>query len=47
MTWRARVRTSLVYLVSIAAGFALSYLVVAFVVFPSGSRRTEDRKSVV
>ena len=36
MTWRARVRTSLVYLVSIAAGFALSYLVVAFVVFPSG-----------
>lgn len=36
MTWRAHVRTSLVYLVSIAAGFALAYLVVAFVVFPSG-----------
>ena len=36
MTWRAKVRTSLVYLVAIVAGFALSYLVVAFVVFPSG-----------
>ena len=36
MNWRATVRTSLVYLVSIAAGFALAYLVVAFVVFPSG-----------
>jgi beta-lactam-binding protein with PASTA domain len=36
MTWRARVRTSLLYLVAIVAGFALSYLVVAFVVFPSG-----------
>ncbi len=36
MNWRARVRTSLVYLVSIAAGFALAYLLVAFVVFPSG-----------
>lgn len=36
MNWRGRVRTSLVYLVSIAAGFALAYLVVAFVVFPSG-----------
>jgi serine/threonine-protein kinase len=35
MTWRARVRTSLVYLVAVVAGFALSYLVVAFVVFPS------------
>jgi beta-lactam-binding protein with PASTA domain len=36
MSWRSRVRTSLVYLVSIVAGFALAYLVVAFVVFPSG-----------
>jgi serine/threonine-protein kinase len=36
MTWRSKVRTSLLYLVSIVAGFALSYLVVAFVVFPSG-----------
>jgi beta-lactam-binding protein with PASTA domain len=36
MMWRTRVRTSLVYLVSIAAGFAFAYLVVAFVVFPSG-----------
>jgi beta-lactam-binding protein with PASTA domain len=36
MSWRSRVRTSLVYLVSIVAGFALSYLVVAFIVFPAG-----------
>ena len=36
MSWRTRVRTSLVYLVSIVAGFALAYLVVAFVVFPAG-----------
>jgi serine/threonine-protein kinase len=36
MTWRSTVRTSLVYLVAIVAGFALSYLVVAFVIFPSG-----------
>jgi len=36
MTWRSKVRTSLLYLVAIVAGFALSYLVVAFVVFPSG-----------
>jgi serine/threonine-protein kinase len=36
MTWRTRVRTSLVYLVSILAGFALAWLIVAFVVFPAG-----------
>jgi serine/threonine-protein kinase len=36
LNWRGRVRTSLVYLVSIAAGFALAYLIVAFVVFPAG-----------
>ena len=36
MSWRSRVRTSLVYLVAIVAGFALSYLVVAFFVFPAG-----------
>ena len=36
MSWRSRVRTSLVYLVSIIAGFATAYLVVAFVVFPAG-----------
>ncbi len=36
MSWRSRVRTSLVYLVSIAAGFGLAWLVVAFVVFPAG-----------
>jgi eukaryotic-like serine/threonine-protein kinase len=36
MNWRGRFRKSLVYLVSIVAGFTLAYLVVAFVVFPSG-----------
>lgn len=36
MSWRTGVRTSLLYLVSIVAGFALAYLIVAFVVFPSG-----------
>jgi serine/threonine-protein kinase len=35
MKWRAGVRTSLVYLVSVVAGFALAYLVVAFIVFPT------------
>jgi beta-lactam-binding protein with PASTA domain len=35
MTWRARLRGSFPYLLAIVAGFALSYLVVAFVVFPS------------
>jgi serine/threonine-protein kinase len=36
MSWRTSVRTSLVYIVSLLAGFALAWLVVAFVVFPSG-----------
>jgi len=36
MNWRGHVRTSLVYLVSIVAGFTLAYLLVAFVVFPAG-----------
>ena len=36
MSWRSRVRTSLVYVVSIVAGFALAWLIVAFVVFPTG-----------
>jgi eukaryotic-like serine/threonine-protein kinase len=36
MRWRSRVRTSLVYLVSIVAGFSLAWLIVAFVVFPAG-----------
>ncbi len=36
MRWRAGVRTSLLYLVSVVAGFALAYMVVAFVVFPAG-----------
>lgn len=33
--WRSGVRTSLLYLISIVAGFALAYLVVAFFIFPS------------
>jgi eukaryotic-like serine/threonine-protein kinase len=36
MSWRSKVRTSLLYLVSIAAGFALAWLIVAFIVFPTG-----------
>jgi len=36
MTWRARFRKSLVYLVAIVAGFSLAYLLVAFVIFPAG-----------
>ena len=36
MNWRAHVRTSLVYLVAIVAGFSLAYLLVAFVIFPAG-----------
>ena len=36
MTWRSRVRTSLVYLVSVVAGFAIAWLIIAFVVFPTG-----------
>jgi eukaryotic-like serine/threonine-protein kinase len=36
MNWRAKFRTSLIYLVSIVAGFTLAYLLVAFVVFPAG-----------
>ena len=36
MSWRTTVRTSLVYLLAIVAGFATAYLIVAFVVFPAG-----------
>jgi serine/threonine-protein kinase len=36
MSWRSKVRTSLVYLVSIVAGFSLAWLIVALVVFPTG-----------
>jgi serine/threonine-protein kinase len=36
MSWRSKVRTSLIFLVSIVAGFSLAWLVVAFVVFPTG-----------
>jgi beta-lactam-binding protein with PASTA domain len=36
MSWRSRVRTSLVYLVSMVAGFSLAWLIVAFAVFPAG-----------
>jgi beta-lactam-binding protein with PASTA domain len=36
MRWRSRVRASLVYLVSIVAGFSIAWLFVAFFVFPTG-----------
>jgi len=36
LNWRGRVRTSLVYLVAIASGFAVAYLIVAFFLFPAG-----------
>ena len=36
MNWRARFRTSLVYLVAAVVGFSLAYLIVAFVIFPAG-----------
>jgi serine/threonine-protein kinase len=36
MSWRSRIRTSLVYLVAVVAGFGLAYLLVAFLVFPAG-----------
>jgi serine/threonine-protein kinase len=36
MSWRSGVRTSLVYLLSIIAGFTLAWLIVAFVIFPTG-----------
>jgi beta-lactam-binding protein with PASTA domain len=36
MSWRSRVRTSIVYLVSILAGFSIAWLIVAFFVFPTG-----------
>lgn len=36
MSWRTGIRTSLIYLVAIVAGFAAAYLVVAFLIFPAG-----------
>ena len=36
MSWRSGLRTSLLYLVSIVGGFTLAWLIVAFVVFPTG-----------
>jgi eukaryotic-like serine/threonine-protein kinase len=36
LSWRSGVRTSLIYLSAIVAGFAASYLIVAFVIFPAG-----------
>jgi eukaryotic-like serine/threonine-protein kinase len=36
MSWRSRMRTSMVYLVSIVAGFASAWMIVAFVIFPTG-----------
>lgn len=36
MSWRGAVRRFLPYVIAIAGGFLLAYLIVAFVVFPSG-----------
>ena len=36
MSWRTRLRRSLPFAVAIAAGFFLAYMLIAFVVFPSG-----------
>ena len=36
MTWRGRLRRGLPYLVAIASGFLLAYLIVAFLIFPAG-----------
>lgn len=36
MSWRGAVRRFLPYVIAIAGGFLIAYLVVAFVVFPSG-----------
>ena len=36
MSWRSKVRTSLIYLVSMIGGFTLAWLIVAFVIFPTG-----------
>lgn len=36
MSWRGRLRRTLPYVVAITGGFLLAYLLVAFVVFPSG-----------
>ena len=36
MSWRSRMRKSLVSLVALVAGFSLAWLIVAFVVFPTG-----------
>lgn len=36
MTWRERLRRALVFVLVIVSGFLLAYLIVAFVIFPSG-----------
>lgn len=36
MTWRARLRRLLPYVLSVVGGFLLAYLIVAFFVFPAG-----------
>lgn len=36
MSWRSSVRTSLLYLVCMLGGFTLAWLIVAFVIFPTG-----------
>lgn len=36
MSWRGNLRHALAYVVAVVAGFSLAYLIVAFIVFPSG-----------
>jgi eukaryotic-like serine/threonine-protein kinase len=36
VSWRTRLRSTLPFLVAIAGGFFLAYMIVAFVIFPSG-----------
>ena len=36
MSWRTKLRQSLPYLAAVGAGFFLAYMLVAFVIFPSG-----------
>ncbi len=48
MSWRSATRRLVPYLVAMAGGFMLSYLVVAFFVFPSGVvPKDEEVPSVV
>ena len=44
MSWRGKIRRSFAYIIAAVAGFAIAYLVAAFVVFPSGGVIPEDGK---